>query len=407
MKLKKLAMLTSASLLVFSGSSALAEEGALEDGLISALSNGKTSLNLRLRYEGVNQDNAIKDADALTLRTRLNYTSADYKGFSTQVEFEDTRVVAGVDDYNNSIGSGGDYSVIADPETTELDQALIQYKFDSLTTKLGRQVITLDNQRFVGDVGWRQDRQTFDALAFSYQLSDNLKLQYAYLNKRNRIFAEQKDIDSKDHLLNASYNSAIGKFTGYGYLLEEDNQTKNGIDTFGLSYAGSSAFAKTKVNYRLEGALQDIDSVTTSYATHYLLAELSALYSGFDFKVGYELLGSDNGEKGFATPLATLHKFNGWSDQFLNTPDQGLADLYASIGGKLAGGKWSVIYHKFDADNASATVDDLGSEVDAVYTRSFAKNYLAGIKYAAYFAGDAAAGKVDSDKLWVWAQVKF
>ena len=124
-------------------------------------------------------------------------------------------------------------------------------------------------------------------------------------------------------------------------------------------------------------------------------------------KVGYELLGSDDGNYGFSTPLATLHKFNGWSDQFLNTPKEGLTDLYASVGGKVAGGKWAVIYHKFDADEASATVDDLGSEINAVYSKSFTKNYTAGIKLAAYSAGDTTAGKVDTDKIWVWLNAKF
>ncbi|MFT5806450.1 MAG: hypothetical protein ACI9LG_000713 [Moritella dasanensis] len=68
-------------------------------------------------------------------------------------------------------------------------------------------------------------------------------------------------------------------------------------------------------------------------------------------------MGSDSGDYGFATPLATLHKFNGWSDQFLNTPTQGLADLYLSVSSKVAGG--------------------------------------------------SAAGKVDTDKVWVWVSAKF
>jgi hypothetical protein len=36
--------------------------------------------------------------------------------------------------------------------------------------------------------------------------------------------------------------------------------------------------------------------------------------------------------KGFTTPLATLHKFQGWADKFLTTPVNGLADLYVNAG---------------------------------------------------------------------------
>jgi len=123
--------------------------------------------------------------------------------------------------------------------------------------------------------------------------------------------------------------------------------------------------------------------------------------------VGFESLGSDNGNYGFSTPLATLHKFNGWSDQFLGTPKQGLEDLYLSFAGKAMGGKWKVVYHDFNADEATDIIDDLGDEINISYGKGFGKNYFAGVKYASYSAGDQAAGKVDTDKLWLWLGVKF
>ncbi len=377
------------------------------NSVTQALVNGKTSANLNMRYEAVEQDNVLKDAKAFTLRTRLTYATGSVAGFSSLVEFEDSRTMLGVDDYNNTLGKNTDYSVIADPETTELDQFLLQYQQKSLTVKAGRQVITLDNHRFVGHVGWRQDRQTFDGLTFAYQPVDNLKLQYGYITKRNRIFAQTKDINSKDHLINAAYKSSIGKISAYSYLLEVDNNTENALDTYGLRFNGSTSFSKQKLSYNLEYAKQDADSVTTSYSADYISAELSSTFSGVAIKVGYELLGSDDGNYGFSTPLATLHKFNGWSDQFLKTPKEGLADLYASISGKVASGKWAVIYHKFDADEVSATVDDLGAEINVVYSKNFTKNYSAGIKLASYSAGDATAGKVDTDKIWLWLNAKF
>ena len=401
MTLKKIALCLSVALAGSYSSMVFAES------ITEALTNGKTNVNLNLRYETVDQDNALKDADALTLRTRLTYETGTISNFSALVEFEDSRVVAGLDDYNNTQGKNTDHSVIADPETTELDQMFLQYKQDKFGVKAGRQVITMDNHRFVGHVGWRQDRQTFDGITMRYQPVKNLTLEYGYLTQRNRIFAEGGDIDSKDHLFNASYKTDIGKFTGYGYLLENDNNTENSLDTYGLSFKGGSSIGEQKVTYAIEYATQTSDSATTSYDADYILAELGADFSGIGIKLGYELLGSDGGNYGFSTPLATLHKFNGWSDQFLGTPPEGLSDIYASVGGKLAGGKWAVAYHKFDADEASEAVDDLGSEIDAVYSKSFAKNYSAGIKLAAYSAGDDTAGKVDTNKVWVWMNAKF
>ncbi|MDG1751955.1 MAG: alginate export family protein [Thalassotalea sp.] len=378
-----------------------------QDDLTNALVNGKASVNLNLRYENVDQDNALKPAKALTLRTRLTYATGTVNGFSSLIEFEDSRNVLGVDDYKNTLGKNNEYSVIADPETTEVDQMLVQYKQESFTAKLGRQVLTMDNHRFVGHVGWRQDRQTFDGVTFDYKASESLTLKYGYITQRNRIFAEGKDIESKDHLINASYKAKAGTLTGYSYLLEVDNNTDNSLDTYGLRFSGASQLDKQKVTYSFEYAVQDADTASTSYSSNYLLAEIGTTVSGLGLKVGYELLGSDDGMYGFSTPLATLHKFNGWSDQFLATPKEGLTDLYASVGGKAAGGKWAVIYHTFNADESSATVDDLGTELNAVYTKSFSKNYTAGIKFSAYSAGDEGTGKVDTDKLWVWVNAKF
>ncbi len=380
---------------------------ALANTITEAITSGKSKVNMNLRYETVDQDNVLKDADAFTLRTRLTYQTADFNRLSALVEFEDSRNVFGIDDYNNTLGKNTDYSVIADPETTELDQFFLKYKLDSLTAKLGRQIITMDNHRFVGHVGWRQDRQTFDGLTFDYQPIKDLSLKYGYISKRNRIFAQAKDINANDHLINASYKTSLGKLTAYGYLLEVDNDTDNGLDTIGLRFNGSATLAKQKLTYNLEYATQSADTATTSYSTNYLSAELGTNISGMNLKAGYELLGSDDGMYGFSTPLATLHKFNGWSDQFLSTPKEGLNDIYASVGGKLVGGKWALIYHKFDADQASATVDDLGSEINAVYTKKFNKHYLAGIKFASYSAGDATSGKVDTNKVWLWLNANF
>jgi len=376
------------------------------DELTQALTSGKASVDLNLRYEGVEQDNAVKDASALTLRTLLAYDTGTYKGFSAKIEMEDTRIVFGQGDY--TVGPSGynlgQYSVIADPEHTELDQGYIQYKSDVLTAKIGRQVITMDGHRFVGHVGWRQDRQTFDAVSAIYTPIKDLTLHYAYITQRNRIFAQDADLDAKDHLVNASYQSKFGKLTGYGYLLEVDSDTNNALDTYGISFDGSTMAGDTKVLYRAEYASQSNESAAADYDADYLSLEAGAVLGGITAKVGYEVLGSDNGAYGFSTPLATLHKFNGWSDQFLGTPVQGLVDTSLTIAGKALGGGWTAVYHNFDVDEASDTVDDLGNELNLSYVKKYAQHYTVGIKYAAYSAGDI---KVDTDKLWVWVGAKF
>ncbi|GLP96858.1 alginate export family protein [Paraferrimonas sedimenticola] len=375
--------------------------------LTQAITEGKASVDVRLRYEGVDQDNALKNANALTVRTRLGYTTADFNGFSALVEFEDSRPVAGVNKYNDALGSNPEYSVIADPKTTEVDQAFLQYKNDQFKARVGRQVIALDNQRFVGHVGWRQDRQTFDAVSFVYSPIKDLDATYAYIGKRNRIFSDVRDVDSKDHLFNLGYKTAIGKISGYGYLLAEDNNTKNNLDTFGIRLAGKRQLDAFGLGYQAEFAQQKSVKEAVEYKANYYLLEGKASFKPLTVTLGYEVLGSDNGNYGFATPLATLHKFNGWADQFLGTPKQGLKDLYLGLSGNIKGHNWGVTYHDFKADVSKDGVSNLGKELDVVLSRKLTDNLTAGVKYAAYMAGDSAAGKVDTNKLWVWTSLAF
>ena len=393
-------------LAVFCLSSSLLSFDSRADSIHEALADGKAMVDFRLRYEGVEQDNAARDADAMTFRTRVGYKSGSYEGFSFVVELEDNRIALGQGDY--TVGPAGYnpgiYSVIADPEFTELDQGFIQYKKDDITVKVGRQVITLDGHRFIGHVGWRQDRQTFDAATVTFKPSIELSMHYSYINQRNRIFGEFADLDSKDHLMNVSYKTEMGKLTGYAYLLEVDNGVTNGLDTYGASFQGSVKLEDSAISYHAEYATQTSETSTTDFSASYLFLQLGTTISGITAKVGYESLGSDEGDFGFSTPLATLHKFNGWSDQFLGTPSQGLIDTSFSVAGKALGGKWLAVYHSFNADDASSTVDDLGSEINLQYTTSFAKKYAFGIKYAAY---SGESGRVDADKVWVWLSTKI
>jgi len=409
MKLRLLSLAVSSALVAQSGV-------AVADAVTNALTSGKASVDMRLRYEKVDQDTANKDADAMTLRTRLSYTTGAVDGFSTTLGMADVRVVADIDEYNDAtFGEYADKSVIADPETTELDQAYLQYKTAGCMARAGRQVITLDGHRFVGHVGWRQNRQTFDGLSLAFNPSKALTLKYIYISERNRIFAEEKDVDAADNLLNLTYKTPLGTLTGYAYLLTEDKAGAAAdvdIDTFGLSFKGAAKSGNMKFLYALEYADQERDVAGASSDADYMLLEGGVVASGITAKLGLEVLGSDNGGYGFGTPLATLHKFNGWSDQFLGTPNEGLEDMYLSLSTKLAGGKLAFIYHDYSTDQGTATGDDMGDEINILYARKYGKNYSAGIKYASYSKATATvsggdSGASDTDKLWVWVGAKF
>ena len=383
--------------------------------LPEAFTKGKFNINVRARYEYVDQDGLPKDANAATIRTRFGFTTAPVHGFQGMIEAENiTAADDGCYDAAGTSGQAGIRPVVADPETTEINQAWLSYSYtNQVAVKAGRQRLVLDNQRFIGDVGWRQNQQTFDSVFGSYTPCKDFSLSYGYLWEVNRVFGDvsglpagNTDFESDSHLVNATFSGCkYGKLVGYAYLLDLENDAgfNNSCATYGLSFAGSAPVSeKVKLEYRAEFAIQtDYADSTQDYETEYYNLELGANVKPFVVGAGYEVLGSDN-NVGFKTPLATGHAFNGWADVFLATPARGLQDLYAFAQVTLpAEIPLRAVYHKFDSDAGS---DDYGSEIDLIASKKFGKHWSALLKYA-YYMGEDAPYTADVQKFW--AQVEF
>ncbi len=390
----------------FLASAALAADDApAPDSVAAAFAKGKVSLNVRARYEGVEQT-AVKDADASTIRTRLGYTTAPINGFKLMVEAENIAALA-PDHYSQAgLNPGGTgRAVVADPTGSEINQAWLGYTIGKTTYVAGRQRLVLDNARFVGDVGWRQNQQTFDAITIADKSVDKLSFTYGYLYQIDRVFGDrhaQGRWRSDSHLFNASYSGLkLGTLTGYAYLLDFKNAAApNSCATYGASLAGAVPAGGVKLAYRAEYATQsDYGSSKLSYSTDYYVGELSVVTKPVTFGAGYELLGTDH-NVGFKTPLATLHAFNGWADNFLATPAGGLRDTYGKIAAPLSGAfSLLAFYHDFETD----TGVELGKEWDVQLTHPFGK-YLTGlVKYAKF---DRDSTTVPNLKK-VWLQVEF
>ena len=370
------------------GSLVLASSAVAEE-LSQFISAGKATADLRLRYETNDTDNTLKTADALTLRSRLGLQSGQVSGFSALVEIDDIRAL--MDNYSpESLG----YNLVADPEDTEFNRVQIGWEKDEFSAVLGRQRILLDNTRFVGNVGWRQNEQTFDAVKLGYK-TPVYQAQYAYINQVNDITFN--DVDVSHHLLNVNYSGfKPGSLTGYAYLLKDD-ATDTSNDTYGVRFTGKQAVHDLSVLYTAEYALQK----TANFDASYLALEGGVLVQGVTLALGYESLGSDDGAYGFQTPLATKHAFNGWADKFLNTPNDGLTDTYVKVATAVAGVNLLAFYHDYSAEQGS---DDKGREVNVQAGKNFAKYYSVGVKYAAYRKGDNGA---DTDKAWLWLEARF
>ncbi|AQR63134.1 hypothetical protein BZG35_16870 [Brevundimonas sp. LM2] len=364
----------------------------------------------RVRYEGVDRDAPLTDADAVTARLRFGF-EARQGVWSMLAEAEG--VLALADDYNDTNAGNGmePFATIADPANLELNRVQIQYRTAPLTVTLGRQRINLDDQRFVGSVGWRQSEQTFDAVRAEGTLG-RVKLDLAYSNNQRTVFGvdagPRERFDGDFVLLGAGVVAGPVTLKAFGYLLdfEETIQFGNSSDTFGLRATGAIPLSgHVPITVAASYARQTYaGSNPGNYAADYLALDLGTAVAGFTVNAGYEQLGADNGH-GFQTPLATLHKFNGWADVFLTTPAQGLRDAYVGVGRRfpsvtgLPGMSAQISYHDFSSDVGGS---DYGTEWDAQI--GFKPGRFGVVaKYASYQADGYSA---DIRKVWLqleWA----
>ncbi len=398
----RVAYLSSLVYLLSSSVAAAADEGG---DLETALTSGKVGVSLRARYEHVDQDSFSEDADALTARLRLNYRTGAWKHFSAFVEFD--YLFHLLDDFNSGGGTSPtrtQYPAIVDPDGADLNQLYLDYAIDGdSSVRLGRQRILLDNQRFVGNVGWRQNEQTYDALTIRTEALPNTGLSYSYVSEVRRIFGDsvpagRNKVDA--HLLNAkvSINDAWS-LTPYFYFIDNDDVATFSTSTLGANLAGTLKVGGGDLALWAEFAIQnDAANNPVSYdARYWHIGGSYAMESGLTLGLDFESLGgADSPGMSFRTPLATLHAFQGWADIFLATPDGGVDDLFATV--RYKAGRWNLtgIYHDFSAESGSG---DYGTEIDLSVATAI--NDKLGILFkAALFNGDTAAYP-DTSKFWI------
>jgi len=393
-------------------------------------SDAKFNGEIRARYENVDvEDSGKMEANAYTVRATLGLDAKlfNVEGLSMKVDGTTVQTIGGTRYDNNPSAIFGDnrYEVVADPEQTRFTQAYLQYKYGATTAKAGRQIVNLDNQRFIGSVDWRQMMQSLDALTVTNTSVAGLTLTGAYVYGYATVF-DEPTWDSKSVILNGSYKvNDMVKVTAYDYMISSE-KAAYGSDTIGLALTGDVPAAGAKINYRAEYAKQgdaSFKTVGTAKAqndAYYYNLEALANISGVLAGVGYEMLsgGETNaagtsiidGKTAFSTPLATLHKFNGWADKFLTTPAGGLCDASATLGYTAPGlGKAMIVYHDFETDKAMAGKSDLGTEWDMLYTNAIpgVRGLNGLIKAAFYDGGDVAGNTKDVSKIWVEATYKF
>lgn len=368
-------------------------------GMAEAVADGKASVDVRYRYETVDQSDFAEDAAAGTLRTRLGYRTGEMGKALVFLEFENV-VTLGADEYDDSTPNGRtSYPVVADPAGTEVNQAYLQqHPAKGVTLRAGRQRIVLDDGRFVGDEAWRQNQRTYDALWLEDAHAADLVFAYAYLWNANDTDLSDRDHDT--HLVHlGTRGRPLGDVSAYAYFVNDNDAPTTASQTYGARYAGRISSGDGHTLVTLEYARQGEMAGSGIGSNDYLRGELGSEGKRLTGKVTYEVLGGD-GTSAFSMPLGTKHGFDGWADRFTATPPDGLRDLAFTLGLRLAGVRTTGAYHQFKTDSGGT---DYGTEWDlAAEKRAGAHTF--GVAWAAY---NADTWMTDVEKLWVYAGASF
>jgi hypothetical protein len=357
----------------------------------------------RLRYESVSQD-GLDDAEALTARVRLGYETRAWRGWRALAEVEGVSQLT--DNFNDTVNGHTIYAVVADPEAFELNRLQLAWSHDrGRSAVVGRQRITLGNARFVGNVGFRQNEQTFDAVRASTRVRERATLTYIYVDRVRRIFGDdspQGEWDSDSHIAYADINLPLGRLSVYGLALDFQEAPAQSSQTYGARWQNEWEVGPYRPYLAFEAATQSEHGDNPgAFELGYQAAELGVRRGSWNVGLGGERLEGDD-TRGFATPLATLHAFQGWADVFLTTPPDGIRDLYANAA--FTTPAWpgeqpvtfSIAYHDF-SDDAGDTA--FGDEWDASARMSFNAHLSLEAK-AAVFRGQEPRF-ADRTKFWL------
>ena len=319
-----------------------------------------------------------------------------------------------------------------------LFEAWGQYQFDeNWSTRVGRQVISYDNQRIFGEIDWLQQGQSHDAAVVSYKKGKHQLDFGAALNADSEDLFRNLYTTNYKNMQYAWYHTDFSNFqmsllalnTGFQY--EQPATTNLEIDyiqTFGtfLKYkknkldADLSLYAQTGKG-KLTSNNTTVNAYNVGVNINYAVTNEVKAGLGYEYLSGKDQTDTENIIKSFNPIFGTNHAFNDFMDYFYvgnHKNTVGLQDVYLKL--NYAPNKWNfaVTPHVFmtAADVkyplASDIMDNyLGTEVDVTVGYSLHKNIGISAGYSQMFGTETLevlkGGNKDLDNNWAYVMVNF
>lgn len=336
-----------------------------------------------------------------------------------------------------NIRTWGDVSTTAtaDKNGVAVFEAWAQYDFSpNWSARFGRQVISYDNQRILGEIDWIQQGQSHDAALFSFHPKNHqLDLGFAMnANAENLVAPKTPYTTNYKSMQYAWYHTQFGKIntsllllnTGYEFEKSVGNLEVDYKQTFGTYLVFKDK--KWDTNLGLYG--QTGNSFNNNVSAWYAGANLGyALTDAFKATLGYEFLsGKDQDNtsltvKSFSPIFGTNHAFNGFMDYFYVGNYQnsvGLQDAYLKLNYSLKKWQFTLTPHVFNAPNTVLNASNekmdsyLGTEIDFTLGYAVQKDIMVSAGYSQMFASatlERLKNVTDAANTnnWAWVMISF
>ena len=378
-------------------------------GIAQALAQGRFTLELRPRYNRIDESDYAERAEGGTVRAIAGWRSAPLHGLRLTLEAIHTDHI-GSKNFNDDPALLGTspYPLLPDPRYTGLNQANVEYTgVEALRLRLGRQLVRVDNQRWVSDNDFRQIPQLFDGVSVVHTGIENTELFASYFWRMRTTSGVASEL--KLSLLHAAWNPAPGHaLAAYAYF---HDQAQNGAFTgfannsyrvVGARAEGSAKWQAFDLPYTLEYAQQrPYAGGDDRVEANYWRAGAGLGSTAWTLRYDYEAKGSNAGLYGLQMPLTDFYAFNGWTLHFFNTPRTGLRDQWLTLRYAVSAFTFHAEAHRFRSDYGGI---GLGREKDANLTYVVGENCVVRLQHARY---DPGAGTPDPRIRKTWLTLTF
>ena len=353
-------------------------------------------------------------------------------------DFKQEKIKAKIDFQNVRVWGDIATTGISDKNGVALFESWFSYDLNTnWTAKIGRQVISYDNQRIFGGLDWAQQGQSHDALVVHYA-KDKMKIDFGGAISNggenlvetayNTTYKNLQYIWFNKKFSNSSL-SLLALNTGYQYVNTIDVTFENAyMQTLGgfYKFQGNNWFGDL-------GAYVQTGETALGTSKEDILAYNGAINVGYKFdanfkaELGFEYLSGKNQDdadskiKSFTPLFGTNHGFNGFMDYFYvgnHKNTVGLKDFYGKL--TFEKNKWQIALAPHFFYSAAQIINpvtiekessNLGTEIDLTCAYKMDKNITITGGFSKMFGTTSLeiikAGNKDNDNNWAYVMISF